>query len=119
MKSEDVYLGELEQLLLLIVLRLGDDAYANPIAEELLASANRRIARGALYTALERLVRHEWLGSADEVRTSLRRHLRAGDVVMMKASKSIGFSKVVDDLIREFAPPVPGEPAPHAFGQGA
>lgn len=55
MKSEDVYLGELEQLLLLIVLRLGDDAYANPIAEDLLASAGRRIARGALYTALERL----------------------------------------------------------------
>jgi PadR family transcriptional regulator len=55
MKSEGVYLGELEQLLLLIVLRLGDDAYANPIAEELLAAADRRIARGALYTALERL----------------------------------------------------------------
>jgi PadR family transcriptional regulator len=55
MKSEDVYLGELEQLLLLIVLRLEDDAYANPIAEDLLASAGRRIARGALYTALERL----------------------------------------------------------------
>ena len=55
MKSEDVYLGELEQLLLLIVLRLGDDAYANPIGEDLRASAGRRIARGALYTALERL----------------------------------------------------------------
>ncbi|WP_062204597.1 UDP-N-acetylmuramoylalanyl-D-glutamyl-2,6-diaminopimelate--D-alanyl-D-alanine ligase [Aureimonas sp. AU12] len=81
----------------------------------LLAGEEMRV----LDTALERLVRHEWLGSADEVRTSLRRHLRAGDVVMMKASKSIGFSKVVDDLIREFAPPVPGEPAPHAFGQGA
>jgi PadR family transcriptional regulator PadR len=55
MKSEDVYLGELEQLLLLIVLRLGDDAYANPIREDLLNSAGRTIARGALYTALERL----------------------------------------------------------------
>ena len=47
MKSEDVYLGELEQLLLLIVLRLGDDAYANPIGEDLRTSAGRRIARGA------------------------------------------------------------------------
>jgi PadR family transcriptional regulator PadR len=55
MKSEDVYVGELEQLILLIVLRLDADAYANPIGEELLSSAGRRIARGALYTALERL----------------------------------------------------------------
>jgi PadR family transcriptional regulator, regulatory protein PadR len=55
MKAEDVYLGELEQLLLLIVLRLGDDAYANPIGDELRASAQRQVARGALYTALERL----------------------------------------------------------------
>jgi PadR family transcriptional regulator, regulatory protein PadR len=51
----DVYLGELEQLLLLIVLRLGDEAYANPIRDMLRHSARRRIARGALYTALERL----------------------------------------------------------------
>jgi len=55
MKAEDVYLGELEQLLLLIVLCLACDAYANPIGDELEASAGRRIARGALYTALERL----------------------------------------------------------------
>jgi DNA-binding PadR family transcriptional regulator len=55
MKAEEVYLGELEQLLLLIVLRLAGDAYANPIGDELEAAAGRRIARGALYTALERL----------------------------------------------------------------
>jgi DNA-binding PadR family transcriptional regulator len=55
MKAEDVYVGELEQLILLIVLRLGDDAYANPIRDELAHAAGRRMARGALYTALERL----------------------------------------------------------------
>jgi PadR family transcriptional regulator PadR len=55
MPPADIYLGELEQLLLLIVLRLGDDAYANPIREALATAARRRIARGALYTALERL----------------------------------------------------------------
>ena len=53
MKSE--YLGELEQQLLLVVLRLGDEAYANPIGETLASAADRRLARGALYTALERL----------------------------------------------------------------
>ena len=55
MKSPEVYLGELEQLILLIVLRLDADAYANPIGELLVSAAGRRIARGALYTALERL----------------------------------------------------------------
>jgi DNA-binding PadR family transcriptional regulator len=55
MPASDVYLGELEQQLLLIVLRLGDDAYANPIGETLATAAGRRIVRGALYTALERL----------------------------------------------------------------
>ena len=55
MKAKDVYVGELEQQILLIVLRLGDDAYANPIGEMLAAAAQRRVGRGALYTALERL----------------------------------------------------------------
>jgi DNA-binding PadR family transcriptional regulator len=53
MKSE--YLGELEQQILLVVLRLGDEAYANPIGQVLASAAGRQIARGALYTALERL----------------------------------------------------------------
>lgn len=52
---EAEYLGELEQHILLVVLRLGDEAYANPIGEMLSTAASRRIARGALYTALERL----------------------------------------------------------------
>src|ERR1051325_757754 len=55
LKAHDVYIGELEQLLLLIVLRLGDEAYANPIREELRRVARRHVARGALYTALERM----------------------------------------------------------------
>ena len=55
MKADEVYLGELEQLILLVVLRLGDEAYGNPIGEALATTASRRVARGALYTALERL----------------------------------------------------------------
>jgi PadR family transcriptional regulator PadR len=60
----DIHLGELEQQLLLIVLRLGDEAYANPIGETLAAAAGRRVARGALYTALERLEQKGCLRSA-------------------------------------------------------
>ena len=51
----DVYLGELEQVVLLAVLRLGAEAYAVPILEQIEAQTGRRIARGALYTGLDRL----------------------------------------------------------------
>ena len=48
-------LGELEQLILLAVLRLGRDAYGLSIARELETQAGRRLSRGALYTSLDRL----------------------------------------------------------------
>jgi PadR family transcriptional regulator PadR len=51
----EVYLGELEQIVLLAVLRVGDEAYAIPILEQIEAQTGRKIARGALYTALDRL----------------------------------------------------------------
>ena len=51
----DIYLGELEQIVLLAILRLGDEAYAVPILEQIQQQTGRRVARGALYTALDRL----------------------------------------------------------------
>ncbi|NKB90529.1 MAG: PadR family transcriptional regulator [Acidobacteria bacterium] len=48
-------LGDLQQLILLAVLRLGDDAYGVTIRSELSHRAGRTLAPGALYTALERL----------------------------------------------------------------
>ena len=48
-------LGELEQLILLVILRLGSDAYGVSIARALEAEAGRRLSRSALYTSLERL----------------------------------------------------------------
>jgi PadR family transcriptional regulator, regulatory protein PadR len=48
-------LGELEQLILLAILRLGSEAYGLSIARELEAQAGRRLSRGALYTSLDRL----------------------------------------------------------------
>ena len=49
------YLGEFEQLVLLAILRLGADASGVGIAAKLEAEAARRVARGALYTTLDRL----------------------------------------------------------------
>src|SRR5215208_4243911 len=48
-------LGDLEQLILLAILRLGDDAYGVTIRAALSKRAGRAITPGALYTALERL----------------------------------------------------------------
>jgi len=48
-------LGEFEQLVLLAVLRLGDDASGNAVSGELEEKAARSVSRGALYSALDRL----------------------------------------------------------------
>jgi PadR family transcriptional regulator, regulatory protein PadR len=49
------YLGEFEHLVLLAVLRLADEAYAVPIREAIEEHSRRAVARGALYTTLDRL----------------------------------------------------------------
>ena len=49
------YLGEFEQLVLLAVLRLADEAYAVTIRRAIEEAAARTVSRGALYTTLERL----------------------------------------------------------------
>src|SRR5688500_6510595 len=48
-------LGEFEHVVLLAILRLGDQAYAIPVRQEIEDRTGRSVARGALYTALERL----------------------------------------------------------------
>jgi len=50
-----VNLGEFEQLILLAILRLRDDAYGVTIRAELAERTGRQVAPGAMYTALERL----------------------------------------------------------------
>lgn len=48
-------IGEFEQLVLLAVLRLGDDAYGVPILREIRRHGRRTILRPAVYVALGRL----------------------------------------------------------------
>jgi DNA-binding PadR family transcriptional regulator len=59
----DPYLGELEQIVLLAVLRVGQDAYALPVRDEIERQTGRTLTRGALYTMLERLERKGCLRS--------------------------------------------------------
>ncbi|MEZ5316204.1 MAG: helix-turn-helix transcriptional regulator [Vicinamibacterales bacterium] len=48
-------LGELEQLVLLTILRLGEDAYGVPIVEELRRHTRQSVLRPSVYLALRRL----------------------------------------------------------------
>lgn len=50
-----IYLGEFEYAVLLAVLHLQEDAYAVPVRELIEARTGRPVARGALYTGLDRL----------------------------------------------------------------
>ncbi len=49
--------GAFEHLLLLALLRLGDDTYGVPIRDEIETRTGRVVAQGAIYTALDRLER--------------------------------------------------------------
>ena len=49
------YLGEFELMVLLAVIRLGDEAYGVPISREIEARSGREAALGSVYAALERL----------------------------------------------------------------
>jgi PadR family transcriptional regulator PadR len=56
-------LGEVEQLVLLAILRIGDGAYAVPIREELVRHAGITLSRGTIYVTLDRLERKGYVRS--------------------------------------------------------
>jgi DNA-binding PadR family transcriptional regulator len=56
-------LGEFEQLVLLAILRLGDQAYGVPIVEEIELRTGRTVSRPAVYIALRRLGKKELVTS--------------------------------------------------------
>lgn len=49
------HLSDFELIVLLVLLRLGDDAYGVPIAQEMQAQTRREAKLGSIYAALERL----------------------------------------------------------------
>jgi DNA-binding PadR family transcriptional regulator len=69
---DGIQIGELEEVVLLAVLRLGADAYGARIREELREEAGRAVAIGTIYVTLMRaeekgLVR-SWMGEPSGVR---------------------------------------------------
>jgi PadR family transcriptional regulator PadR len=61
--AADTYLGEFEQLILLAVMRLEDDAYGATIGRLIEEATGRRISIGAIYTTLDRLQSKGYLRS--------------------------------------------------------
>ena len=64
------HLGELEELVLLAVCSLGDDAYGVTVQQQIEKVAGRSATLGAVYSALERLERKDcvssWIGGATD-----------------------------------------------------
>ena len=59
--NKTTYLGEFEHMVLLTILRLGDDAYGMSVRKELDARAGRKVTRSTAYITLERLTRKGYL----------------------------------------------------------
>lgn len=74
-------LGDFEQLVLLGVLRLGDDAYGAAIRREIHARSGRDVSINAVYTTLDRLegkgLLRSWTGEPTPERGGRRRKFYA------------------------------------------
>jgi DNA-binding PadR family transcriptional regulator len=93
-------LGEVEQLVLLAVLRLEGQAYANPVRDLILQDAGVSLFRGSVYVTLERLERkrfvESWFSEPTRARGGKAKRLfriRPEGVAALKASR-----KAVDRL---------------------
>jgi DNA-binding PadR family transcriptional regulator len=65
-------LTDFELMLLLAILRVGDEAYGVQIAREIESTGGRRVVLGAAYAALDRLERNGLVSSAMGAPTSER-----------------------------------------------
>lgn len=67
-----VYLGEFEELVLLTIATLGQEAYGVSIQQDIESRCNRKISIGALHSTITRLEEKEflksWLGGATQER---------------------------------------------------
>jgi DNA-binding PadR family transcriptional regulator len=96
-------LGEVEQLVLLAVLRLGDEAYAVPIRGLIKQEAGVEVSRGTVYVTLDRLERKgyltSWFSDPQAVRGGKARRVfrlkPAGVAANRAAKRTIGGISVV------------------------
>jgi DNA-binding PadR family transcriptional regulator len=70
--SKEPLLGQSELLVLLAVLRLGEEAYGVPISREIAAQIGREMAIAGIYSTLERLQRRGLIRSEQGEPTAVR-----------------------------------------------
>ena len=66
-------IGEFELLVVLAILRQGDEPYANNVRRDLVTNAKRSVTRGALYRTLDRLKDKGFIGWEMEASTAAER----------------------------------------------
>ena len=97
-------LGEFEQVVLLAILRLGDNAYGVTIRSEITVCTRREVAPGALYTTLDRLedkgMVRSWLGDPTPQRGGRAKRYfaltKAGRVALINAQRA--YQSLLDGL---------------------
>lgn len=112
MSRED--LGHFELLVLLAILRVGEDAYGVPIAQAIEDATERGVLLGSVYAALERLA-NKGLVKATMGEPTTERGGRAKKYFAVTA-KGI---RQVNDARRSLTMLWKGLPATHGLGQGA
>jgi DNA-binding PadR family transcriptional regulator len=99
-----VSLGEFEQVVLLAILRLGDNAYGVTIRSEITACTRREVAPGALYTTLDRMedkgIVRSWLGDPTPQRGGRAKRYfastKAGRAALINAQRA--YQSLLDGL---------------------
>jgi PadR family transcriptional regulator len=97
-------LGDFEQLVLLGVLRLGDEAYGAAIRQEIHARSRRDVSINAVYTTLDRLegkgFLRSWTGEPTPQRGGRRRKFYAPTAAGVGALKQAyrAFTAMTDGL---------------------
>jgi len=92
--ARQTLLGEVEQLVLLAILRLGDEAYAVPIRELIARDTGADLSRGTIYVTLERLEQKgyvtSWFSDPQAIRGGKARRffrLKPAGLAAVKATK--------------------------------
>jgi DNA-binding PadR family transcriptional regulator len=92
MGGRQSYLGEFEQVVLLAVARLRDEAYGMGVRAAIAERTGRAVTIGAMYATLDRLVAKGYLRSRDDAPEGRPRRffvLTAAGVEALEASKAL------------------------------
>ena len=96
MNAHPKQLGDLEELVLLAVLRLGDKAYGASIREELRAQASRSVSISTVYVTLMRMeekgLARSWMGEPSGERGGkAKRHFQVSPegIEALEASRAV------------------------------